>query len=208
MPVRSPSGPCDMSGMDASSQPPVKRGEVSKITDRILITDVWNAFDPEIIRNHRVTHVLSVMRHDDVPALARAQLDSVSSSDEGFTELTRLTIPIADSQNTSLLDVLPQALAFMDDALKENTENILLVHCYAGISRSPSCVIAHLMDAMDISMLAGYKRVREARPGIRPNKNFLGQLREWGKSRQDRRNASLASALPFSPSDDSGTSIL
>jgi len=38
-----------MSGMDASSQPPVQRGEVSKITDRILITDVWNAFDPEIL---------------------------------------------------------------------------------------------------------------------------------------------------------------
>jgi protein-tyrosine phosphatase len=194
--------------MDASSQPPVKRGEVSKVTDRILITDVWNAFDPVVIWNHRVTHVLSVMRDEDVPALARAQLDSDFSRDEkGLSGLTRLSIPIADSQSTSLLEVLPRALAFIDDALKEHSENILLVHCYAGISRSPSCVIAHLMDAMDISMLAGFKKVREARPCIRPNEGFLGQLRAWGKSKQARRNVNLASALPFSPSDDSGPSL-
>lgn len=192
-----------MSGMDASSQPPLKRGKISKVTDRILITDVWNAFDPAVIRNHRITHVLSVMRDEDVPPLARAQLES----EKDLTGLTRLSIPIADSQSTSLLEVLPQALAFMDGALKKHSENVLLVHCYAGISRSPSCVIAHLMDAMDISMLAGFKRVREARPCIRPNEGFLGQLRVWGKSKQDRANANLALALPFSSSDDSGTSL-
>jgi len=194
--------------MDASSQPPVQRGEVSKITDRILITDVWNAFDPEIIRNHRVTHIISVMRDEDVPALARAQLGSASSRDgKSLTGLTRLSIPIADSQNTSLLDVLPEALGFIDDALNERRDSIVLVHCYAGVSRSPSCVIAHLMDTMDISMLAGFKKVREARPCIRPNQNFLGQLRVWGNLRQDRMNASLALALPFSSSDDSGASL-
>jgi hypothetical protein len=74
--VRSPGGPCDIIGMDASSQPPpTKHGEVSKITDRILITDAWNAFDPEVIRDDhdRVTHVLSVMMDGDIRASAREQ---------------------------------------------------------------------------------------------------------------------------------------
>ncbi|TPP58912.1 Dual specificity protein phosphatase 10 [Fasciola gigantica] len=52
----------------------------------------------------------------------------------------------------------------------------VLVHCQAGISRSPALVIAYLMAHSGLSLRDAYRWVKSKRSVISPNFAFLGQL--------------------------------
>ena len=55
----------------------------------------------------------------------------------------------------------------------------ILIHCMAGISRSVTLVIAYLMQHFGLTMQQAYQFVKEKRPAISPNLNFMGQLVEF-----------------------------
>jgi protein-tyrosine phosphatase len=55
----------------------------------------------------------------------------------------------------------------------------VLLHCYAGISRSATLVIAYLMESRNLPLKYAYTLVRRQRPRIRPNPGFLKQLKQW-----------------------------
>jgi dual specificity phosphatase 12 len=51
-------------------------------------------------------------------------------------------ISVADTSQSGLLRYFPAAVAFIREGIMRGG---VLVHCYAGVSRSASCVIAYLM---------------------------------------------------------------
>lgn len=55
----------------------------------------------------------------------------------------------------------------------------VLVHCYAGQSRSAALVMAYLMAAEGRDMVTAWAAVRKARPQARPNSGFLRQLAQY-----------------------------
>jgi hypothetical protein len=61
------------------------------------------------------------------------------------------------------------------------SRSIVLIHCLAGISRSPTLAIGYLMKHMSLKSDEAYKFVKEKRTTISPNFNFLGQLYEYEK---------------------------
>lgn len=85
-----------------------------------------------------------------------------------------LRIPIDDSLRDDLLPWIPQALHFIDGAMSLGCS--VLVHCAAGISRSPALAVAYVMYSMKMDLDNAYRFVKERRPTISPNFNFLGQL--------------------------------
>lgn len=200
MPLRLPTGQCDYSGFGASFEPPQIRTDVTRMTKNILITDVWNGLDPKVWREHKVTHVLSVMKAEDIPPKAEAQLLQFDDCDGQRAPPKGLLIPLEDSHKADLIAILPEALAFITNALEERTDSIVLVHCFAGQSRSPSCVIAYLVDALDLSAMMAYKLANNARE-IHPNHNFMAQIRQWATGKEERCNVRLGSLLPFHPSE-------
>lgn len=85
-----------------------------------------------------------------------------------------LRIPIDDSLRDDLLPWIPQALHFIDGAMSAGCS--VLVHCAAGISRSPALAVAYVMYSLKMDLDHAYRFVKERRPTISPNFNFLGQL--------------------------------
>ncbi len=56
------------------------------------------------------------------------------------------------------------------------------MHCLAGISRSVTVTVAYLMHSHSLSLEAAYDFVRECKPNISPNLNFMGQLLDFENS--------------------------
>uniref|UniRef100_A0A1A8FUZ2 protein-tyrosine-phosphatase n=1 Tax=Nothobranchius korthausae TaxID=1143690 RepID=A0A1A8FUZ2_9TELE len=95
-----------------------------------------------------------------------------------------LRIPIDDSLRDELLPWIPQALHFIDAAVSSGAS--VLVHCAAGISRSPALAVAYIMFHLDLDLDRAYRFVKERRPSISPNFNFLGQLQHFQKTLNQR----------------------
>lgn len=103
-----------------------------------------------------------------------------------------LHVSITDLPWMNILDALNTALCYMNRVLAVSETNTnattirprkLLVHCFAGASRSASLIIAHHMHThpetlYDDALIA----IRSRRSAVRPNMGFAKQLKVWGEA--------------------------
>merc|ERR1712141_744253 len=82
-----------------------------------------------------------------------------------------------DNGLQNLRQFFEEAFEFIDLAKSNNSG--VLVHCQAGISRSPTIAVAYLMKFYPMAMSDAYKFVKTKRSIISPNLNFMGQLWEF-----------------------------
>ncbi|XP_045852827.1 dual specificity protein phosphatase 8 isoform X1 [Meles meles] len=91
-----------------------------------------------------------------------------------------MRVPVNDSYCEKLLPWLDKSIEFIDKAKLSSCQ--VIVHCLAGISRSATIAIAYIMKTMGMSSDDAYRFVKDRRPSISPNFNFLGQLLEYERS--------------------------
>ncbi|XP_075227720.1 dual specificity protein phosphatase MPK-4 [Lycorma delicatula] len=120
------------------------------------------AMDLELLEERKINYILTV---DSCP-LPRVIL-SVPSIHNMFIQVT--DIPCED-----LLSHFEEAYKFIANG-QEN--GVVLVHCYFGISRSATIVIAYFMKKYQISFDEAFERVKKQRRFVGPNKGFEAQLR-------------------------------
>lgn len=89
-------------------------------------------------------------------------------------------INIADNSEQILAKFFDEAHQFIDEARRKKCN--VLVHCLAGISRSPTIAIAYLMRVNSLRLQDAYNLVKQCRPQIDPNLSFVGQLMIYEKS--------------------------
>jgi protein-tyrosine phosphatase len=85
-------------------------------------------------------------------------------------------ISLPDKPNSNIMHFFPQGIKFITDSLAESPDNKVLVHCFAGKSRSTTMVLAYLMEAQGMTLLEAYTLVKEKRPIVLPNMGFMVQL--------------------------------
>jgi len=90
---------------------------------------------------------------------------------------------IYDSPLQNILDIIPICVAFIDEAINNNSN--ILVNCFAGISRSSSIVLAYLMyyDVVyknkQANLLRSLNYIKQYRNIVNPNYGFINQLYKY-----------------------------
>ena len=70
-----------------------------------------------------------------------------------------------------------EAAVFIKQAIDKG--NKVFVHCWAGISRSTSCICAYLMMEYHMTLTSALNLCRQGRSIINPNPGFIQQLMEF-----------------------------
>ncbi|KAK2416610.1 dual specificity protein phosphatase [Trifolium repens] len=153
---------------------------------------------------HNITHILSVLSSasisfftewrstlsipvnqiselhvSDLPTAAKSALspDKLLYSLEYAgkdLKLVRMAVPLKDTENENLLDYLEVCIDFIDRSRKEGS---VLVHCFAGVSRSASVITAYLMKSENLSQEDALESLRQSCGLVCPNDGFLEQLK-------------------------------
>ena len=89
------------------------------------------------------------------------------------------TLTVLDSQSESLIDHFADSIYWLECVFRENSENKVLVHCFAGRSRSVAIILAYLMYKLRIPLSVALLHVRQFRASANPNIGFINQLKAF-----------------------------
>jgi len=135
----------------------------SEILPYLFIGNQRDASNRERLDELGVTHILNVTSH--LP---------LSFENEG---IIYKRLPATDSGSQNLKQYFSEAISFIDCAREANGK--VLVHCQAGVSRSPTIVAAYLIATLYKSLTDVFTIIKDRRPIVAPNINFMGQLLEF-----------------------------
>jgi hypothetical protein len=148
---------------------------VSEILPHVLFGNQRDASDRERLRELGVTHIINVT----------SQLPLHFETDG----IVYKRLPASDSGSQNLKQYFQDAIAFIDGVREVNGR--VLVHCQAGVSRSPTIVIAYLMARSQKTLADAFSYVKDRRTIVAPNLNFMGQLLEF-----EQNSVQLAGLCP------------
>lgn len=115
------------------------------------------AVNIEILEKYNIKHILSVGINLDLK----------------FNGINYYHCELLDLPESDILLTIKRCISIID---KNRHENIL-VHCNAGVSRSPTVVISYLMASEHLSYDGAFEKVNSKRSCIKPNSGFVQQLR-------------------------------
>lgn len=135
-----------------------KHLDISEIMPGLFISDFATAMNQELTKQKNIQAIINV-------------------SGIEYKSHTKYYLyhALDDTQSANLSSGFDQIYNFIDLHLSEDRN--VLVHCYAGISRSVSYVIYYLMRKNDFSFDDAYEIVNKKRPKSCPNHGFIQQLR-------------------------------
>ena len=160
--------PLDFRSYQLITLPPPAKIVLSEIEPGLFLGDfVLPYSEPSLARNN-IRSVLTVMSD-----WARRPVF--------IEENCHLRIPARDSPTQDLLAHMQDACDFIEKSIALGG---VFVHCWHGISRSTTLVIAYLMRRRRQSLGKVLAYVKSKRR-VQPNANFLAQLRSWGEMKYE-----------------------
>lgn len=95
-------------------------------------------------------------------------------------QFTYLRVSVEDNSFEELSGWFEACRVFIETA--RNMHVSILVHCQYGMSRSASIVLAYIMKSQNYTLCQSIELVKEQRPQVSPNPNFMAQLTAYEKS--------------------------
>ena len=133
--------------------------EINKITDTIYLGNIEAAYDYKKLKELGIKKVLTVM--------------NAFGNHYPENAFIHKTIDIMDDYETNIIRYFKECFLFMEGYDK------VFVHCAAGMSRSATIVIAYIMWKKKLLLSEAIKFVKDKRPVISPNLNFMRQLEAY-----------------------------
>ena len=147
--------------------------DFSGIKEGIFIGNAYSVIGNYATKESDLLDVLNIKVV--ISALTEEEYEDYMIAREDFPDITwhRLVIDDDEDEKISLHFFTVQEI--ISKALSENKN--VIVHCAAGMSRSPSLVIAYLMIENRWCYEEAYNYVKSRRPIIEPNIGFVKQLK-------------------------------
>ncbi|XP_017870219.1 PREDICTED: dual specificity protein phosphatase 12 [Drosophila arizonae] len=136
---------------------------IDEIEPGLFLGNLTAATHMETLKSFKITHILTL---DSVPLPQHIVEASF---------LTTKYVQISDMPREDILQHLEACVEFISQAL-EQQQNVL-VHCYFGVSRSSSAVIAYIIKRHGLDYQAAYELVLAKRRFVQPNAGFVAQLK-------------------------------
>jgi atypical dual specificity phosphatase len=138
------------------------RNDFCEVLPRLYLGTEDVASNRQFRTDKQITHILNI----GAPPL----LDDAA---EGLLEYKRIVVE--DLPGSDLLSHFSSCNELIDSVLAYERRAIL-VHCRAGISRSPTIVAAYLMYKFHWTVDEALFKIKGIRPKIWPNEGFMAQL--------------------------------
>lgn len=142
---------------------------MDRITDRIYLGDINGWSNLYQLRKNKITHILTMA----------AGIRPLFKKEFKYKIFNIIDLP---SQN--ILHYFGKAIEFINKAVANGGR--VLVHWFAGVSRSASTVIAYFMATRRMSFMDAFNFVKKRRPIIFPNFGFQKQLMEFEKQLEEK----------------------
>ncbi len=137
---------------------------VHQIADRLYLGSIGAALNLPELQTAGITHILCTATgvrsmHPD--------------------KFVYKTLTVLDSQSESLIDHFADSIYWLECVFREKADNKVLVHCFAGRSRSVAIILAYLMYKLRIPLSVALLHVRQFRASANPNIGFINQLKAF-----------------------------
>lgn len=142
--------------------------EVAQVMPGLFLGSQDPAVSVEILKQYDIRHILSVGIDLSVK----------------FEGITYDHINLLDLPECEIMIPLESCFGIINNHRHEN----VFVHCNAGVSRSPTVIIAYLMAEQNISFDEAYDQVKRVRRCIRPNDGFIRQLKTFELRKRQSAN--------------------
>lgn len=141
---------------------------MSRITRKLFLGDISNASSKEWLTSNNIRHVLNAT--DDIPNYFSDKIQ--------YKKLYLKDVPTQNIESS-----LDEALEFIVKSSQSPEGGNVLVHCYAGISRSASLVLYFIMRLKNVDYDTALRYLRSRRSIVQPNSGFERTLRKVGTIR-------------------------
>jgi protein-tyrosine phosphatase len=134
----------------------------SKIINKLYISNAEFVNNIKNIKKLRISHIVCILNN--------IELKEIQKHDG----IKYLFICAKDKSSEYLYLHFKNAANFIEEAIQNGFS--VLVHCFAGISRSPTIVAAYLIIKQKMSVTNALSCILLSRKCIQPNNGFMRQL--------------------------------
>jgi protein-tyrosine phosphatase len=142
---------------------------------RLFLGNVHTLQDEHWFRQNKVTYVLSIDHHD-------------TKTPSWIDKKNHKCLSVLDMGNANIKTVFAASTEWIKNSLCHGN---ILVHCHAGILRSPTIVAAFLIAYDGSSANQAVARIKVARPQVKLSHAFLAQLNEYERGIQQYANSAV-----------------
>ena len=103
---------------------------------------------------------------------------SIGCNSKNKDNKQNLKISIRDKITTDLTPFLDQVTEYIDVEINKNKNNKILVHCKAGINRSPAFILAYLCKYNNMSIDEAQKYISQRRK-VQFKAHYVEQITKW-----------------------------
>lgn len=143
-------------------KPDYDQGKPVEILPFLYLGSAYQASRQDYLSGLRITALLNLSRRELQPA---------------GDHYDYKWIPVEDNNMADISSHFQEAIDFIDHVKQSGGK--VLVHCEAGISRSPTICMAYIMRTQRLQLEEAFDLIKQRRALVSPNFSFMGQLQQF-----------------------------